>query len=82
MIPIKDLIDKIKWDDRENPDEYTLEYLDFNVLKSIKYTDIKEIEGSFMIVEVDIRDTYIPLHRIKIVKKNGKVIWKRPIIKK
>ncbi|MBD3318964.1 DUF504 domain-containing protein [Candidatus Woesearchaeota archaeon] len=81
MIPIHELLNKIKWDDRENPDEYVLVYLDFGTLREIPYAALQDIEGSFMVVYVDGKTSHIPLHRIKMVKKNGKTIWKRPSIK-
>jgi len=79
MMHIKELLDKIKWDDREKPEEYSLLYLDFGNLKEIKYTEIKKIEEGFMTVKVGDIDTQIPLHRIKVVMKKGKIIWQRPM---
>ena len=78
MIPIQDLINKIKWDKRENPKDYSLIFIDLNKEKEIPYTDILRLEGNFMIIlnnkaeEVD-----IPLHRIRKVKKNKEIIWER-----
>lgn len=77
MITILDLLNKIKWDKRENPSDYILTYIDLGKKKELKYTDIKRIEGTFMIVERDREETEIPVHRIREVVKNGKVIWKR-----
>ena len=78
MIPIRDLINKIKWDKRENPEEYTLFYFDriLNKLISIPYAKIKRIEGSFMIIDNE-EEINIPLHRIKKVTKNNFVVWER-----
>jgi len=79
MESIIDLINKIKWDAKEDPKDYTLAYQD-RVLKTlieIPYTKIKRLEGTFMIIEKDGEETNIPTHRIKQVKKNGKVIWQR-----
>ena len=75
MQPIKELLNKIKWDKKENPEEYTIHYLDriTQKLKKIAYTDIEEIEGTFMLVG----ESNIPLHRIKQVRKKGEVIWSR-----
>ena len=75
MITIKELLNKIKWDKRENPEDYTLYYLDRieKKLKKIAYADITNIEGNFMLVG----DAEIPLHRIKEVKKKGKLVWSR-----
>ena len=75
MITIKDFLNKIKWDKRENPEDYTLHYLDriTGKLKKIAYTDIASFEGSFMIVG----ESEIPLHRIREIRKKGKLIWER-----
>ncbi len=78
MIPIKDLINKIKWDKRENPEDYILIYIDLDKEKQISYTEIKRLEGNFMILEKQGQEVEIPLHRIRKVKKNNKIIWKRP----
>jgi len=79
MITIKALINKIKWDSKENPDQYSLYYLDRveNKYKEIKYNEILKVEGNFLIIIRDDEETNIPLHRIKIVKKKGMTIWKR-----
>lgn len=77
MQPIKDLINKIKWDKRENPKEYSLIYIDLGQRKELQYTSIKRLEGNFMIIEKDGEEVDIPLHRIREVKRKGKVAWKR-----
>ena len=79
MISTKELINKIKYDKRENPEDYMLYYYDRieDKLKELKYTEIKRLEGNFMIVERDGEEVNIPLHRIKEVKKKGIVVWKR-----
>ena len=78
MIPIQELINKIHWDKREKPEEYTLFYFDriLNKLISLPYTKIKRLEGSFMIIDNE-EETNIPLHRIKKVTKNNVVVWER-----
>lgn len=75
MIPVKDLLNKIKWDKKENPEDYSIHYIDriTQKLKKIAYTDIISIEGNFMLVG----ESEIPLHRIKQVRKKGQVIWQR-----
>jgi len=77
MQPIKNLINKIKWDKRESPKDYSLIYIDLGKKKGLSYTDIKKLEGNFMIIERNNEKTEIPLHRIREVKKKGKVVWKR-----
>ena len=75
MRPIQDVLNQIKWDEKCKPEDYTIEYLDFGKLKSIAYTDIKRVEEGFMIVGAE--ETHIPLHRVRIVKKKGEIIWQR-----
>mgnify|MGYP001587290988 CR=1 FL=1 len=78
MQPIKDLLNKIKWDKRENPEQYSIFYLDriLNKLIQIPYTKIKKLEGSFMVLSNE-EESNIPLHRIKKVMKNNIVVWER-----
>ncbi len=77
MRPVQDVLNQIKWDKKLKPEDYTVEYLDFGKITPIPYTAIKKIEGLFMIVEKDGEEVNIPLHRIRIIKKNGEVIWQR-----
>jgi len=76
MIPIKDLLNKIKWDKREIPEQYTIFYFDRIAKKliPIPYIKIKKLEGSFMVLDNE-EETNIPLHRIKKVAKNNIVVW-------
>lgn len=78
MQPIRSLLNKIKWDPNLNPDEYSIFYLDRirKVLIEIEYNDIKKIENEFMILEKD-DEVNIPLHRIRKVKRNKKLVWER-----
>ncbi len=78
MFPIQNLLNKIKWDKRENPQDYLIFYFD-RILKKlieIPYTKIKRLEGSFMVLSNE-EETNIPLHRIKKVMKNNAVVWER-----
>ncbi|MBU4502143.1 MAG: DUF504 domain-containing protein [Nanoarchaeota archaeon] len=79
MQPIKDLINKIKWDEKENPKDYEIVYID-RILQQevkIKFKNISKIEEGFM--EID--EATIPLHRIVKVYKKGKLIWERKVKK-
>lgn len=78
MQPIQDLLNKIKWDKREAPEQYSIFYFDriLNKLIKIPYTKIKKLEGSFMVLG-NIDETNIPLHRIRKVTKNNVVVWER-----
>jgi len=75
MITIKELLNKVKWDAREKSEDYLIYYLDMDKLKELKYEEIMRFEGTFMVIGAD--ETYIPLHRVRKVKKKLKCIWER-----
>ena len=79
MQPIKSLLNKIKWDKREDPEQYSIFYFDriSKNLIELKYNDIKKINGTFIIVERNDEEVNIPTHRIREVRKNNKIVWKR-----
>ncbi len=77
MRPVQDVLNQIKWDKKLKPDEYAIEYLDFGKRVSIPYTAIKRVEGLFMIIDKNGEETNIPLHRIRIVKQKGEIVWQR-----
>ena len=80
MQPIHELLSKIKWDKRENPEEYSVFYFDRVLDKLIKipYSKIKKIEGSFMVLDNE-EESSIPMHRIKRVEKSNAVVWERKL---
>lgn len=79
MISIIDLLNKIKWDKNLKEEEYSIFYFDRirKVLIKIEYKDIKRVENNFMILERDNEEVNIPLHRIRRVERNKKLIWER-----
>ena len=76
---ILDLLNRIKWDKNLNPDDYSIFYKDRieKNLKEIAFKEIKKIQGTFLVLEKDGEETYIPMHRIREVRKNNKLVWKR-----
>lgn len=80
MQPISDLLNKIKWDKRENPKQYSMFYFDriLKILIEIPYTKIKRVEGSFIVLNNE-EESNIPLHRIKRVTKNKDIVWERKL---
>jgi len=79
MEPITSIINKIKWDEKENPEDYTIGYEDriSKKIVEVQFAEIKRVEDNFMVLEKDLEEVSIPLHRIRIVKKKGKIVWKR-----
>lgn len=79
MKTIKEELNKIKWDKRENPEDYSVFYLDrvLDKLIEMPYKNIKRLDGEFFVINKDEEDTFIPLHRIREVRKKGKLVWQR-----
>ncbi len=78
MIPIQNLLNKIKWDKKESPQDYSIFYFD-RILKTLikaPYSRIKRIEGSFMVLGNE-EESNIPLHRIRKVMKKDEIVWER-----
>ncbi len=78
MISIKNLLNKIKWSKKEDSSDYSIGYWD-NVDKRIifiKFDEIKKTEGNFLLLDRE-EETYIPMHRIREVRKKERVVWKR-----
>ncbi len=75
MTPIKKLLDRIKWDSKEKKEDYEIGYWDRVSGKEIRirYDSIKDFDNQFF----KFGDSEIPLHRIRKVYKNGKVVWER-----
>ena len=82
MQAIKSLLNQLKWDKKLDSSEFSFFYLDriSQKLIEIKYDNIKRIEDNIIVLERDGEETFIPLHRIKQVKKKGELVWKRQII--
>ena len=80
MQPISDLLNKIKWDKREDPKQYSIFYFDriLKTLIEIPYTKIKRVEASFMVLNNE-EESNIPLHRIKRVTKDKDIVWERKL---
>lgn len=78
MITIKNLLNKIKWDKKETPEQYLIFYFDRIAKKLIQipYTKIKKLEGTFMILDNE-EESNIPLHRVRKVMKNNAAVWER-----
>jgi uncharacterized protein (UPF0248 family) len=79
MITIKELLDKLKWDPHEKPEQTTLHYWD-NLTKKlipVNHQDIIRLEGNTMIILINGKETEIPLHRVRKVTRNKETLWQR-----
>ena len=77
MRPVQDVLNQIKWDESWNEEDFTIGYRDLDKITEIPYSSIEKIEGEFMVIIHEGQETNIPLHRIRVIKKKGEVIWQR-----
>jgi uncharacterized protein (UPF0248 family) len=79
MIPIQDLLNKLKWDPYEEPFSYSVFYWDriAKKLREVKYRDIVDVRDGYMTIVRQESEVMIPLHRIRVVKKAGVTVWDR-----
>ena len=81
MITAVDMINKILWDDNIKSEDIKIGYYD-RVLKNIQYIQFNRLwispgdKFSFRI-SVDNKVVNIPYHRLRVVLKKDKIIWKR-----
>jgi len=75
----KEILNKLKWDRSEEPEKCSVFYIDriSNKLEKIEFKKIKNIEGNFLILEKNGEETEIPIHRIREVRRENKLIWRR-----
>lgn len=82
MMPIHELLNKIRWDPEFGQGEFEIGYYDRTENK-IHVVSVGEIvlpcdgHGIFELMDGDGLVHSIPLHRIKAVYKNGELIWHR-----
>ncbi|MBW2979248.1 hypothetical protein DRZ77_00245 [Candidatus Woesearchaeota archaeon] len=71
-----DLLNKIRWDEHENEEDYEVWIYDriAKKEKKIAFKMIANIGKSF--IEL-IDSTEIPLHRIRKIVKRGEVVWEK-----
>jgi uncharacterized protein (UPF0248 family) len=80
MQTIYELLKKIQWDPDEHPEEYSVFYFDRvkKRLVEVTYEDIVDVQDGVMIVNMFEEEVDIPLHRVREVRRSGKLIWQRP----
>jgi uncharacterized protein (UPF0248 family) len=82
MLPIRDLLNRIRWDEDFGRAEFSIGYYD-RLAKTIIVMPLKSIAfprdrpGVLELVEPEGGVHTIPLHRIKVVYRNGELIWQR-----
>jgi uncharacterized protein (UPF0248 family) len=83
VIPIKDLLNRIRWDLEFARGEFQVGYYDHveKRMISVPFKRIrfnKETPFSFQVLTADGEMIDIPFHRVREVFKDGLLIWQRP----
>ena len=82
MIPIQDLLNRIRWDKAFGDAEFRIGYYD-RVEQSLVLKSLADIEfptdshNVFEWIDMEGETHTVPLHRIKQVYRNGELIWQR-----
>lgn len=87
MIPVQDVLNRIRWDAEFARGEFELGYFD-RVERRVIVVPFCEIDfpndspRAFRFVDDEGRTHRIPLHRVREIYKNGQLIWHRGTIGK
>jgi len=82
MMPIHELLSRIRWDERFGQAQFVIGYYD-RVEKRIIRVPLRELyfepgdHFAFDLIDQEGALHNIPLHRIKQVYRNGELIWHR-----
>jgi len=82
VIPIQELLNRIRWDPSYGAGRYTIGYYD-RVLHRIVTVPLERIEVerghhfSFSALEADGSVHEVPFHRVREVRRDGELIWQR-----
>jgi uncharacterized protein (UPF0248 family) len=82
MIPIHELLNRIRWDKQFAQGAFRIGYFD-RLQHRIIEVDLAELmfdeqdHFSFSVIDEDGEIHTVPLHRVRRVYKDGKLIWQR-----
>lgn len=84
MVPIRALLDHIRWDAAFGRADFVIGYYDRveRCVVRVPYAHLAFDPGnhfSFTAVEDDGSAYDVPLHRVREVHRNGELIWQRPV---
>lgn len=82
MIPIQDLLHRIRWDEAFGQAEFEIGYYDrlTHAIVRVPFQGIRMEEGAhfgFEAIEADGSVHSVPFHRVRDVWRNGELIWHR-----
>lgn len=85
MIPVHELLNRIRWDEDFGAAEFVIGYYD-RVADQVIERPLKQIYFEkndhffFHFVDDEYEEHSVPLHRIRDVYRNGERIWHRDIV--
>jgi uncharacterized protein (UPF0248 family) len=82
MIPIQDLLNRIRWDKEFGKGDFLIGYYDRELRKTVRvsYAETWVDTGdhfSFQFMDEEGECHTVPLHRIRELYRNGELIWHR-----
>lgn len=82
MIPIHELLNRIRWDEDYGDADFVIGYYDrvADAIIRVPLADISFEAGDhfdFSLTDEEGREHTIPLHRIRQVYRNGELVWER-----
>ncbi len=76
MKHLTDIINKIRWDKRENEEDYSFGYLDNSIQNfDFKSIDFEQSTKFALSVKTEHEVKFIPFHKIKRVYRKGEIVW-------
>ncbi len=83
MMPIHELLSRIRWDKEFSQGRFEIGFYDRReqTIQRIAFQEVIFPPGGgrvFQLVDESGRLRRIPFHRIREVSRNGKIIWQRP----
>ncbi|MGD8783093.1 MAG: DUF504 domain-containing protein [Thioalkalispiraceae bacterium] len=84
MIPIHELLNRIRWDEDYGSADFVIGYYDRIADKIIRipFRELyfnKQDHFNFTFVDEDGEVQTVPLHRIRQVFRNGELVWQRQV---
>lgn len=82
MIPIQELLSRIRWDPEFGQGEFVIGYYDRvrNALTRVPLRELRFEPGdhyAFQFIDAAGEVHDVPLHRVREVYRNGELIWRR-----
>ncbi len=83
MVPIHELLSRIRWDTDFGRGRFEIGYYDrhLDTIQRVAFREVvfpSDAGRVFEVVDADGRVRRIPFHRVREVTRDGRLIWQRP----